>query len=374
MKKKAGVLILLMLILAFTVFALFWIKHRIDYAVTDAVFVKADELASVGFQVSGRVIKIYKDLGDRVKAGELIAELDPEDYKLQVESLQAKIESLRSRREQLLSQLSRISRELQLNYSMAKLSAQEVKAREEALKRQIKEVEVQLELAAKDKERFKNLLEQKLIPARRFEEVDVRYRTLLEKKRAFGKKLEELRSAYKKALKSIEKAKVSLEKMKEIEKEIEALSKDIESLEKQKELAEKNLDYTKLVAPFDGVVAKRFISTGDIVKAGQPAFALVKESSIYVEVLLEETKLKGVKVGSKAYVRLDAYPDKVFEGAVEKISPASAATFALIPRDVSAGEFTKVVQRIPIKIKITKGDLSLLRVGMGGEVEIKRER
>ena len=62
-----------------------------------------------------------------------------------------------------------------------------------------------------------------------------------------------------------------------------------------------------------------------------------------------------------------------FEGVVEEISPASAATFALVPRDISAGEFTKVVQRIPVKIRIKKGNLSLLRVGMGGRVEIKRE-
>jgi membrane fusion protein (multidrug efflux system) len=93
-----------------------------------------------------------------------------------------------------------------------------------------------------------------------------------------------------------------------------------------------------------------------------------------VEVLLEESKLKGVQKGCKAYVRLDAYPNKVFEGVVEEISPASAATFALVPRDVSAGEFTKVVQRIPVKIRLTKGDMSLLRVGMGGEVEIRRAK
>ena len=92
-----------------------------------------------------------------------------------------------------------------------------------------------------------------------------------------------------------------------------------------------------------------------------------------MEVLLEETKLKGVRKGSKAYVRLDAYQGLVLEGEVEEISPASAATFALAPRDVSAGEFTKVVQRIPVKIKLKTEDKKLLRVGMGGRVEIKRQ-
>ena len=70
---------------------------------------------------------------------------------------------------------------------------------------------------------------------------------------------------------------------------------------------------------------------------------------------------------------LDAYPDKEFTGVVREVMPASAATFALVPRDISAGEFTKVAQRIPVRIEITGGDRSLLRVGLGGEVEIKRQ-
>ncbi|MEJ2689793.1 MAG: HlyD family secretion protein, partial [Deltaproteobacteria bacterium] len=89
---------------------------------------------------------------------------------------------------------------------------------------------------------------------------------------------------------------------------------------------------------------------------------------------LEENKLSGVKAGSSVVLRVDAYPDKKFNGEVTEVMPASAATFALVPRDISAGEFTKVAQRIPVRIAITSGDLSLLRVGLGGEVEIKRQR
>jgi len=375
MKRKIGIALILTLIVIFAILAIRWIKHRIDYAVSDAVFVKADELSNVGFQkVSGRVIKLYKDLGDRVKAGEVIAQIDPTDYQLNLDSLKAKIESLSAQRELLSLQLQRISKELNINYSMAGLSADEIKKREQALQKQLSQVQAQLELASKDLERYKNLLDKGVVPRRTYEEVETRYKVLKDQEDAIKKSLEEIKVSYNKSVENISLSKVNLLKERELKAQIESLDKEIDSLKKQEETAKFLLENTKLLAPFDGIVAKRFVSVGDVVNPGTPIYAIVRPDSLYVEVLLEESKLKGVQKGCKAYVRLDAYPNKVFEGVVEEISPASAATFALVPRDVSAGEFTKVVQRIPVKIKLTKGDMSLLRVGMGGEVEIRRAK
>ncbi|MCS7284253.1 MAG: HlyD family secretion protein [Hydrogenobacter thermophilus] len=375
MKRKVGLTIVISLMIVFSVIAFRWIKHRMEYAVTDAVFVKADQLSNVGFQkVSGRVIKLYKDLGDEVKKSEVIAEIDPTDYQLNLQNIRAKIESLEAQKEQLLTQLTRVSQELSVNYSMSDISAKEVKKREQALEKQLSQVQAQLELAQKDRERYKNLLERGVIPRRTFEEADTRYKVLKDQEESLLKSLEELRLSYKKSLENVSLSRIAFLKQKELKAQVEALEKEIESLKKQEELAQNYLSNTKLTAPFDGVVAKRYVSVGDVVSPGSPVYAIVKPDSMYVEVLLEESKLRGVQKGCKAYVRLDAYPNKVFEGVVEEISPASAATFALVPRDISAGEFTKVVQRIPVKIRIIKGDTSLLRVGMGGEVEIKRVR
>jgi membrane fusion protein (multidrug efflux system) len=120
-------------------------------------------------------------------------------------------------------------------------------------------------------------------------------------------------------------------------------------------------------------VARRFVSLGDVVAKGQAVFALVDPGDVFAVALLEENKLKGVVAGAKVDLTLDAYPKKHFLGEVQEVMPASAATFSLVPRDISAGEFTKVAQRIPVRIAITEGDLTLLRVGLGGEVEIKRQ-
>jgi len=81
-----------------------------------------------------------------------------------------------------------------------------------------------------------------------------------------------------------------------------------------------------------------------------------------------------VEPGNEALIRIDAYTDQEWRGEVEQVLPASAATFALAPRDISAGEFTKVAQRIPIRIRITEGPLEKLRIGLGGEIEIRRRK
>ena len=375
MKKKVGIGIVLLLIVIFAVLAYRWIKHRMEYAITDAVFVKADELSNVGFQkVSGKVIKLYKNMGDRVSKGEVIAQIDPTDYELNLQNIQAKIESLKAQKEQLEIQLKRVSEELVANYSISALSAGEVEKKRQSIESQLAQVQAQLELAKRDRDRYKNLLEKGVIPKRTYEDADTRYSVLKDQAESIRRSLEELNLSYKKSLEGMRLSRISFLKEKELRAQIEALDKEIESLKKQEELLKNYLENTKLTAPFDGIVAKKYVSVGDVVSPGMPVYAIVKPDSMYVEVLLEESKLKGVEKGCKAYIRLDAYPDKVFEGVVEEISPASAATFALVPRDVSAGEFTKVVQRIPIKIRITKGDMSLLRVGMGGEVEIERKR
>ncbi|RMH81422.1 MAG: HlyD family efflux transporter periplasmic adaptor subunit [Acidobacteria bacterium] len=371
--KKVGVVLLIVLILLFSFLSFRWIKHRMDYAISDAVFVRAEVMTNLSFEVSGQVLELYKDMGDRVKKGELLGKLDRRDYELQVDMLRAKIEALRSQREGLLVQLERVSKKNSLNLSISQKSLEELSTRERALQSQLREIDLLIEQARRDKERLENLLREGLVPLKRFEEAKTNYETLLQRRKVLEESLKEVSITGEKLRDNVGLARAELLSTEELRKQVDSLSAEIGALEKQLQKAELDLSRSELRAPFDGVIAKRFVSSRDIVRAGQPIYSLVDESSYYVEVLLEETKLKGVRVGALAIVRLDAYPDKVFEGTVEDISPASAATFALVPRDVSAGEFTKVVQRVPVKIRLKGTEGALLRVGMGGRVEIKRQ-
>ncbi|MDW8294508.1 MAG: efflux RND transporter periplasmic adaptor subunit [Aquificaceae bacterium] len=371
--KRLGAGILLLLLLTFGFLSYRWIKHRRDYAITDAVFIRSERMVSLSFEVGGKVEEVYKDMGDYVKEGEPLAKIGVEDYRLNLEAQKSKLASLIAQREGLRLQIDRLERQLDLRVGMSQDSLKEISAREEALTKQIKEMALQVEQTKRERDRLENLFKEGLIPKQRLEQVETLYRSQLLKKEALESSLMEIKSLYSRMQKELRASELERMKVQELKEQLRAVEEEIKALRFQEERAELDLKRTELLSPVRGVVAKRFVSPGDTVRPGQPAFSLIEEGSYYAEALLEETKLRGIKKGSKAYLRLDAYPELVFEGVVEEISPASASTFALVPRDVSAGEFTKVVQRIPVKIRIDRGELRLLRVGMGGRVEIKRE-
>jgi membrane fusion protein (multidrug efflux system) len=139
------------------------------------------------------------------------------------------------------------------------------------------------------------------------------------------------------------------------------------------ETAKLNLEHTKIIAPFNGIIAKRYVQHGHFVGPGLPVLSIYDPATIHVIANLEEGKLDGVQVGQSTDIRVDAYPGITINGVVERIGQASSAEFALIPRDVSAGEFTKVVQRVPIKISIPNvQQYPFLRPGLSAEIGIAK--
>lgn len=136
-----------------------------------------------------------------------------------------------------------------------------------------------------------------------------------------------------------------------------------------------------VMAPVDGIIGKRWILPGDRIEAGQTALTLNRGTDIWVAVYLEETKFKEIYLGQKAQFTLDAYDKLTFEGRVYYIGDNTASEFALVPPNNASGNFTKVTQRIPLKISIDKvegDDEQKARVklvsGMSATVKIKKER
>jgi membrane fusion protein, multidrug efflux system len=131
-----------------------------------------------------------------------------------------------------------------------------------------------------------------------------------------------------------------------------------------------NLRYTQVYAPFPGVIVKRYRNLGDFISAGTPILSMYNPDLLYVTANLEETRLRGVAPGNHVDLRLDAF-DEPFRGRVVWINKSTGAQFALMPRNVVAGEFTKVVQRVPVRIWIEKDDRwPLLRSGLSAQVTI----
>jgi membrane fusion protein (multidrug efflux system) len=119
------------------------------------------------------------------------------------------------------------------------------------------------------------------------------------------------------------------------------------------EKAERDLSFTEIRAPFDGVVGNRAVELGQYAQPGVRLLALVPMDSVYVDANFKETQLGEIHPGQKVDVAVDAYGGRVVEGAVKSISPASGAQFSLLPPDNATGNFTKVVQRVAVRIKLS---------------------
>lgn len=115
------------------------------------------------------------------------------------------------------------------------------------------------------------------------------------------------------------------------------------------------LSYTKIVAPLTGAVSRKQVEAGQLVQGGQPLLTLVADTFVYLTANFKETQLADLRVGQPAAVDVDSYPGCVVEGRVESVSAATGAKFALLPPDNSTGNFTKVVQRVPVRLQVTKG-------------------
>ncbi len=132
------------------------------------------------------------------------------------------------------------------------------------------------------------------------------------------------------------------------------------------------LSYTRVVVPASGIIARKQIEVGQLVQSGQALFSVVGDSDVWIGANMKETQLARVKVGQQVEIEVDAYPGTAARGVVESVSPATGARFALLPPDNATGNFTKVVQRVPVRIRVTDGlgADKPLRPGMSATVHI----
>ena len=115
------------------------------------------------------------------------------------------------------------------------------------------------------------------------------------------------------------------------------------------------LSSTRVVAPVGGTIAKRTVELGQLLQPGQPLLAVVADTVTWITANFKETQLETMRVGQKAEIDVDSYPGCSASGTLESLSPATGARFALLPPDNATGNYTKVVQRIPVRIRVDRG-------------------
>lgn len=148
-----------------------------------------------------------------------------------------------------------------------------------------------------------------------------------------------------------------------------------DALSAQVSQAQLNLENTKVKAPSDGYIAKKSVEPGQLASAGVPLIGFVSSESRWVTANFKETDIEDIKVGNAAFIDVDALSKSDLKGTVESISSATGSTFTLLPPDNATGNFTKVVQRVPVKIKIdglTDKDIEMLRAGLSATVKVRK--
>ncbi|MFA6187979.1 MAG: efflux RND transporter periplasmic adaptor subunit [Sulfuricurvum sp.] len=371
MRKKIGTVIIVSLIAFFLYQGGSYFYYHSKNAVTDAAFIKSDQLATLSFNISGNVISLTKKENDAVKKGELLGIIDPIDLTTAKEELSHRIHSMDAQILALKLQRNRLSPTFSLQTSIASKDIDTAHSEISALIHQIKAARERSNKHALDEHRYASMLKERLIASSDYEAVHLQSIVAQEELSALEEKLSTLKSAQSKAKNAMTLSTLNEKQTSELDQQILSMEAQKKALDSSLKDLEHKVGYTHLYAPFDGVIAKKFVHAPSIAKQGSPIYALTDPKALYVEVLLSEKELHGIKPGNLAKVHTDGVPNTQYNAHVESISATSASTFSLVPRDIASGEFTKLDQRFAVRL--TLENVHNLRAGMGATVAIARD-
>jgi membrane fusion protein (multidrug efflux system) len=204
-----------------------------------------------------------------------------------------------------------------------------------------------------------------------------RYKSLMKEEAVTGSDLESVQSRYDVSVSDYSAAennlKTSYARIVELKSRRALLAADLKKKMAELELARINLGYTTIVAPYTGRMGKKTILEGQQIQPGQPLVSIVNEKDKWITANFKETQVYGMYIGQPVEIRVDAIDDKVYRGTIEAIAASTGAKFSLLPPDNSTGNFVKIVQRVPVKIRFTSADISPVKAGMNALVSVKRK-
>jgi membrane fusion protein (multidrug efflux system) len=313
-----------------------WWTHGRFMETTDDAYVDTD-ITVVLSKVSGYVASIKAVDNAPVKAGDVLLRIDDGDYRLAVEAARDSLASAKAA-------VARISEQV----IASQASVREAEAG--VLVAQATREDAELIFQRREKLTKNNVVSQATLDTARTD------------RKAADANVEKARAA-------VELAKANVAVLESQKNEAET---SVKSAETALEKAERDLGFTVVRAPVDGIFGNRAAQVGSFLQAGSRLAAIVPLKSAHVEANFKETQLGGIAEGGDVTFTVDAYPDVVMRGKVESISPATGSVFSLLPPENATGNFTKVVQRVPVKILVDAHDAAdhPLRAGMSVIVEV----
>jgi membrane fusion protein (multidrug efflux system) len=350
-----------------------WASERASQS-TDDAYVHAD-LTPLSTKVSGLVASVQVADYQAVKAGDLLVQLRDEDFRAQVQQAEAAVMASESalvnnQRQKELQDARVVQAQTGITTAEAEIAAAEAgidaanasianargglaatqaDVQRTSLERKRQEVLVasesatrqKLEQAVADEERFRGQLASR--------EADISSATAQIASRKADLNRAKARSENNRTEVEAQKRQRSV-----LDSQEQLLRADVAVKRAALALARTNLDYTRIVAPEDGIVGERKVRAGQLVSPGTQVMSLVQQN-VWVQANYKEDQLRYIREGDPAEVRVDAFPGAVWNGKVAQIAPASGSQFALLPPDNATGNYTKVTQRVPVKIVLDGG-------------------
>jgi membrane fusion protein (multidrug efflux system) len=325
-----------------------WLHYYFTHAITDDATIEGD-LISVSSTVPGKIRLLPIREGEHLKKDQLIAQLREEDYQAKVDVAAGMVQSINASLNEAMADEALVKEKTEKDVQRTEAVLYASQAR-------LKEAEANMHLATLDFNRVSKLYQSKTVSGSEMDKVQAAYKLAKARLATAEEEINENRAKLNMARANT--GEVTLKK-----RQVESLKGKLKEAAAELEAARLKLDHTTVTSPITGVVAKKISHIGEVVAAGQPIAVIVNLNHIWVEANLEETQVEHVRLGQSVDIKVDAYPDTKFEGKVINIGAAAASQFALIPDNRSAGNFTKVTQRIPIKIELNDPD-EPLRPGM----------
>ncbi len=336
-KKRTPLIILSVVIIGAAFFGISKYIYAMHHEDTDDAQVDAD-INPVLSRVAGYVNEIRFEENQHVNKGDTLVKLDDRDLRIKVEQAQAALENALA------------------NIAVAKANVGTAQANVSSASSNVEAAKVRVWKATQDFNRYQNLLNDKAITQQQFD----------------AAKAEKLSAEAQ--LESINKqeSSASMQGL-SVNQQVTVAQSLITQRQADLDFAKLQLSYATILAPVSGLASKKNIQAGQYVNAGSPLFAVVSENEIYVVANFKETQFEKMKTGLPVEVTADAFPDQKINGTVYSFAPATGAKFSLLPPDNATGNFVKVVQRVPVKIKLNAGKeiLEKLRAGMSVRVSVK---
>ncbi len=351
---------------------------------TDDAYVRAD-LTPLSTKVAGLVATVAVSDYQPVKSGDLLVQLRDEDFRAQVEQAEAAVASgqdalINNQRQKELQDARVVQADTGIRAAEADIAAAE--AGIEAAKSSIINARSGIDAAKADVER--TLLERRRQEAliatesatrQKLEQVvadEQRFRAQLASREAdlaaATAQLASRQADLARAHARLGSTQAELEAQKRQRSVLDSqellLRADLSSKTAALSLAKTNLGYTRITAPEGGIVSERRVRPGQLVSPGTQVISLV-QSDVWVQANFKETQVRHLRAGDPAEIRVDAVPGVAFRGKVDQVAPASGSQFALLPPDNATGNFTKIVQRVPVKIVLDSGQASAGRLRPG---------